>query len=205
MDNDIGKVNEYLDFKRTFRTALQPDPHYGSTQDKATHFFPADTIPLRFVDKIEEVYREIEINRMKKIIFISSGSLSRICIPYIKSNYPNVYSFYVFCFNISLQMDYAPNYYDCIQIFNHELDLLTRLMRDISLEMIKEGQNYLNKSNPEDALEYFEYARILEVKANEKYSSDSLCHENLRLLNGYKDDIGLIQKAKNMKANCNKF
>ncbi len=52
---------------------------------------------------------------------------------------------------------------------------------------------------PEGALDYFEYSRKLELTANTKDTFNSRCLNILRLLDGDRDKIGLIQEAKNLK------
>jgi hypothetical protein len=115
-----------------FCTTLDPNSQYGTKYDILICALNTNAAPFIFVDQPEKAIKEIEINHEKQIIFISSGSLGRYIIPNIISKYSNVYSFYIFCDSFERHVDLALDYRHCLQIFDHELDLLVRLMRDIS-------------------------------------------------------------------------
>jgi hypothetical protein len=64
--------------------------------------------------------------------------------------------------------DWASEYVECLQMFDHQVDLLVRLMRDISDYFIQQGKAYLNLEDAHNALKYFKHAWNLETRANEK-------------------------------------
>ncbi|CAF1401038.1 unnamed protein product [Rotaria sordida] len=199
LDAFIGQDGECHSFKRMFCTVLDPNSQYGNELDIFICALNANAVPFIFVDTIEKAIHEIKINNDKQIIFISSGSLGQRIIPSISSTYPNVYSFYLFCGLMTNYVGFALDYLGCLQIFVSELDLLVRLARDISREMIKQGERHLIENDPEGALNYFELSRTLELTVNEKDKLNSPFLNHLRLLNGYGDEIGLIQQAENLK------
>jgi hypothetical protein len=83
-------------------------------------------------------------------------------------------------------------------MFDHETDLLVRLARDISEDIIKQGELYMAVDDPENALKCFEHALTLNVKANQISNPEDHCFIYLRQLNGHGNSIGLIQQAKDM-------
>lgn len=184
-----------------FCTALNPNSPYGTKIDITICAFNTNTVPFIFVDKPAKAIYEIEMNHDKQIIFISSELFGPDIIPYIYSKYSNVYSFYIFCMDMRYVFEFAYNYKHCLQVFNHELDLLVRLVRDISGEMIEQGKRRLMKNDPGGALDYFEYSRVLELTGNKNSMLNSRCVEHLKLLDGHRDQIGLIQQAKILKKN----
>jgi hypothetical protein len=103
-----------------------------------------------------------------KFFFISSGSLGKDMVPKIVQQYSFIHSFYIFCFKMANHCGWASEYVDCLQMFDHPIDLLVRLMRDISEYFINQGQIFLNGNDPHLALKYFNHAWNLENRANEK-------------------------------------
>lgn len=199
LDAFIGQDNECHSFKRQFCTTLEPGARCGDPLDILICALNESAAPFTFVDTPQKAIQEIELYRDKHVIFITSGSLGQQIIPRIATTYHNVHSFYIFCAIIKNYVDFAMHYLDCLQIFNSELDLLVRLVRDISMEIINKGKQHLEINDPIPALDYFERSKALEMTANETDKLNHAFFDNLRLLNGYGDDIGLIQKALNMK------
>ncbi|CAF0947996.1 unnamed protein product [Rotaria sp. Silwood1] len=124
--------------------------------------------PVITVSTSEEAFREIENHSEAKIFFISSGSLGKDMVPKIVRQYPLMHSFYIFCFKMTKHADWALDYTNCLQMFDHPIDLLVRLMRDISTYFIEQGKLYLEVNDPHNALKYFKHAWNLETRANEK-------------------------------------
>jgi hypothetical protein len=199
LDAYIGQDGEYHGIKRMFSTTLDPDSQYGTEVDALICALNMNAVPFIFVDTIEKANHEIEINHDKQIIFISSGSLGEHIIPSISQTYPHVYSFYIFCAVVKNYVNFVLEYSNCLQIFCSELDLLVRLVRDISGEMIEQGKRHLIEHDPEGALHYFERSLTLEMTANKKDTLNTPFLEHVRLLKGYRNEIGLIQQAENLK------
>jgi hypothetical protein len=80
-------------------------------------------------------------------------------------------------------------------IFNFELDLLVRLARDISEDIIKQGRVYMDLNEPKNALKCFEAARTLNTTANDMDTLNPKVYVHLRILNG---STGLIQQTIDM-------
>jgi tetratricopeptide (TPR) repeat protein len=195
LDAYIGQDNECHSFKRMFCTTLDPDARCGDPLDTIICALNENAAPFIFVDTMEKAIKEIEFYQDKQIIFISSGSLGERIVPVISSKYRHVYSFYIFCAITANYLDLVLDYDSCLQIFTSELDLLVRLVRDISLEIINKGRYHLDIDDPKTALTFFEHSQKLEKTANEKDKANGAFHKHLRLLEGYEDDIGLIKKA----------
>jgi hypothetical protein len=196
LDAYIGQEGECHGFKRMFRNAL--DPTVAMPPDAIDSLIRAlneNVAPFLFADTRERAIEFIEIHRDKKIIFISSGSLGQHIIPHIVATYPWVHSFYFFCAIIENYVEFAYDYLSCLMIFNFELDLLVRLARDISEDIIKQGRVYMDLNEPKNALKCFEAAQTLNMTANTMDRLNSSFHAHLRILNG---NTGLIQQAKNM-------
>jgi hypothetical protein len=199
LDEYIGQDGEYREFKRTFRIALEPvagvppdaiDVLICALEENATSILFAHTS-----DKAIEI---IKAHDDKQIIFISSGSLGQQIIPHICNEYPYVYRFYIFCGKIENYVEFGLDYTSCLHMFDHETDLLLRLARDISNDIIKQGQIYLEIKDAKNALKCFEHSSALNMKANKIDTLNGPYLAYLKHLNGDDDEVGLIQQATNM-------
>jgi hypothetical protein len=128
--------------------------------------------PVSFASTIEDMLQLIETHLydQKKIILITSASLGKEMIPEIQQREFPIHSYYIFCGHMTKNVGWALDYLDEgmeIQMFDFEIDLLLRLSRDLSNELIEQGKRLLN-DNPESALKYFESARSLAEKAVER-------------------------------------
>jgi hypothetical protein len=87
-------------------------------------------------------YAAIEKYQDKRILFITSGSLGQHIVPHIIQNFQQIFtdpvtndpysSVYIFCLDIPLHYGWAVEYYEYIQMFDHEADLLARMTRDMA-------------------------------------------------------------------------
>ena len=197
LDAYIGQEGEYEGFKRLFRTALDPTATMPPDAiDSLIRALNENVAPFLFADNCDAAMELIEFHRDKKIFFISSGSLGKTIIPTIVRRYPQVHRFYFFCAIIENYVDFAMDYLGCLIIFDFELDLLVRLARDISNDIISQGKEYLNNLNePKNALKCFQAARTLNITANTLDRLNSSFYEHLRMLEG---ENGLIRQAENM-------
>jgi hypothetical protein len=199
LDTHIGKEEEYNEFKKQFRDALEP-----------TITMPPDAInslicaldlnvaPFLFADTHDKAMALIKEHHDKKIIFISSGSLGQHSIPIIIATYPQVHSFYFFCQDMAKYIDFADDYLNCLQIFDHEIDLLVKLVRDISKDIITQGKVYIDLEDAKCALKCFLHAQTLNVTANRVDTLNPPYNGQLRELENHGSNIGLIQQAENM-------
>jgi hypothetical protein len=83
-------------------------------------------------------------------------------------------------------------------MFDHETDLLLRLARDISSDIIKQGEIYLEIQDAENALKCFQHSLTLNINANKIDKLNGACLTYIKQLNGDSNNVGLIQRAKNM-------
>ncbi|CAF0742365.1 unnamed protein product [Didymodactylos carnosus] len=156
--------------------------------------------PIEFTDTLEDALALVDYHKDKRIIFISSASLGKDIIPKITANHVHVHSFYIFCGQIKHCLDWAMDYLDCLQMFDFEIDLLVRLARDISKDIINQGKMYMmDLQDPTSALRYFESARTLEERANARDTLNHPFHEHLKMLNGEQNKTGLIAQAREMQ------
>ncbi|UJR25891.1 hypothetical protein I4U23_007239 [Adineta vaga] len=199
LDQYIGQEGECHQFKRMFRTALESTTVMPPDQiDSLICALNENAAPFLFADTCDGAIELIERENKKKIIFISSGLLGQQIIPQIKVEYPQVHSFYIFCALIEKHAEFAADYLSCLSMFDNEIDLLVRLTRNISKDIITQGKDYLNLKCPNDALKCFENARILNITANAVDTLNDPVYSQLRILDNYEGNIGLIQIAKNM-------
>ncbi|CAF2337624.1 unnamed protein product [Rotaria sp. Silwood2] len=128
--------------------------------------------PVSFASSIEDSLELIDTHlyNNKKIILITSATLGKKIIPEIQQRNFLIHSYYIFCGCIQNHIDWVLEYIEEgleIQMFDFEIDLLIRLSRDLSNELIKQGRQILD-NNPKSALNYFECARTLAEKAVER-------------------------------------
>ena len=198
LDAFIGKADECHELKRRYCTSIEPNARNGDNIDVCIYALNENAAPFIFVDSNEQAIEQIVLHQDKQIVFISSGTLAKGIIPKISANYPYVYSFNIFCALTENYIDLALEYANVLKIFIHEADLLVRLVRDLSSELINQGRGFLYMLDPTTALEYFQRAKILEQTANQQDTLNIPFLDHLRLLDGYQNDIGLIQRAREM-------
>jgi len=163
--------------QQKFQNEITAPPSLPLSSEAISHLICGDNHPDRItVGKVVEIastpddaYRLIEKYRDRKIYFVSSGSLGSTAIPYIGTHYYNVLSFYVFCHSKASHVNWAFPYRHYLRMFTHPIDLLVRLMRDISVHFISFGKSTLTVPNTHSniPLRYFRHAEYLENKANE--------------------------------------
>ena len=113
---------------------------------------------------VERCIECFEQNQHKRIFFITSGSMGETAVPRILERFKQTFtdpvtdepydSIYVFCHNIEYQMDWALDYREYIQIFNHDADLLVRMIRDIANYFVMKGKRLLDEDPPNNAAAY---------------------------------------------------
>jgi tetratricopeptide (TPR) repeat protein len=199
LDRFIGRAGAYQQFRIRFQKALEE-----------TASVPPDSInvliwnleqnvgPFLFAHKVYEAINLIKKNQDKQIILISSASLGKFLVPRVSNRYVNLYRYYIFCQDIEKHMDFFLKYAACMLPFTHETDLLARLTRDISRDIIQQGRDYIEINEPKNALKCYDLAVTLNVKANELDDPINCCLTYLRQLKGSGNSVGLIQEAKNM-------
>lgn len=168
-----------------------------------------NTILVITVPTIKEALEEIQIHPQAKIFFITSGSLGKHIVPQIMRDWPTIHWFYIFCFDMTNQIDWTSKYNNCLMIFKDSKDLLIRLTRDISSYFINQGTIYLEINQPDRALTYFKRAQTLEKNANrtdntasniltsQQISTQSEYPNNLYILEGENGLISQAEKAIN--------
>ena len=199
LDAFIGQDGQYHAFKRNFQTTLEPAAVVPPDAINVLIWsLEQNAAPLLFAHTPAQAATLIETHHDKQIIFISSGSLGQYMIPFIIALYPYVHRFYFFSGDMSKYAEFGMDYLSCLQMFDHETDLLVRLARDISSDIIKQGEMYLKIDDAENALKCFEHALTLNNNANKVDRPNPACLTYLKQLNGNGHDVGLIQRARNM-------
>jgi tetratricopeptide (TPR) repeat protein len=199
LDEHIGRVGKYQEFKRRFRNTLKPTAAAPPDAINVTIWtLEQNAAPFLFASTPDEAIQLIEKNYDKYVIFISSGSLGQTIIPRISATYPCVHSFYIFCGDISKYVELAIEFASCLQTFNHETDLLVRLARDISGDIIKQGKIYMDIPEPKNALKCYDQALILNNEVNRIDTLNDPCYIYIREINGDGLNVGLIQEAQYM-------
>ncbi|CAF1007205.1 unnamed protein product [Rotaria sordida] len=176
LDAHIGLNDQCRDLKKLFQAELAP---------AAAEFpIPIDPIdqmiccirelaaPISFASSIEDALELIDTHlyNQKKVILITSATLGKNIIPEIQQRDFPIHTYYIFCGCIKNHIEWVFEYLEQgieIQMFDFEIDLLLRLSRDLSNELIEQGKKLL-ANNPQSALNYFECARALAEKAVER-------------------------------------
>ncbi|CAF0857987.1 unnamed protein product [Adineta ricciae] len=173
LDREIGNHSKYQHLKKSFSTMADPknETPVALRDTNFDDILRAEgPLPINFegVQFLLAVFRTVdpciecfERNQNRCIYFIVSGVLGEEIIPILLQRFPNVFnnpatgkrchSIYVFCHDIELQMDWAIKYTDCIQIFNFDADVLSRLVRDIADSFTGEAQRLLNENPRKNA------------------------------------------------------
>lgn len=175
-DAHIGKEEHCRKMKTDFiiklvESAALPPTQRDSEINRAAMQTPTYRQPITFVDKEDDALDALRTaTRLKKVYFITSGTLGVQIIPEILNENILIYAYYIFCGQMSTYGEWGR---EClakklnIKMFDFETDLLIRLARDMSREFIKEGEKVLNLRHPHSAVKYFEYAYRLAERAND--------------------------------------
>ena len=172
LDQHIGKVDQCTDLKQIFSRIASPEIISGIDDPDIMHAsswrnFSDVMGPIIYVDTIDGCLQHLSNYALDKRIFlITSGFLGRSLLPIVKRLYPAIESVYVFCFNIMPNREWAIEFEDRLQMFDHEMHLLCRLTRDISRYYINLGRNYESESNCTSALACFQFAHTLRLRAD---------------------------------------
>jgi hypothetical protein len=97
------------------------------------------------------------------LFVIASGVLGRKLVPQI-FNHKRVYAIYIFTCNIFINIDWVSSYMDKVLMFDHELDLLSRLTKDIAEYYVRKALETIE--NLQHSLHYLQWAKKLLYKAN---------------------------------------
>lgn len=107
------------------------------------------------------------INKSSKsattIFLITSGHLGRKLIPRVAYNM-KIRVIYIFTWNVSYHKEWAIDYVDKVLMFDHELDLLSRLTNDVGKYYIRKGMANIEKLPL--TVQYLNWAKKLFSKAN---------------------------------------
>jgi hypothetical protein len=123
-----------------------------------------------FVD-IEKCYESIKKNLDKHIFFITSGSKGQIIVPSLVANFEGAFGpnnrIYIFCANTLMAAiegvdpptnTWALNFLEYILMFNHQDDLLVRMVSDIADYFFTEAQRLDNDQHLDRAYQHYKWA-----------------------------------------------
>jgi hypothetical protein len=176
LDSTIGDLEQCLHLKDAFSSTAHPknetpvkliDSDYDQILRSAgptrVNFEGVWFLLAAFTD-VELCIQCFEQNQHKRIFFITSGSLGKKAVPRIIERFERTFidpvtnepynSIYVFCLHIEYQMDWAYEYIRYIQIFDHEADLLHRMIRDIGNYFVMISKRLLAEDPPNNSAAY---------------------------------------------------
>lgn len=171
-DKYIGRPNSYEKlismFWQTTKFSFPPHTEDADTMARSYMINFHDVFePIMTVDTIEGCIRLLKRYAEKhKIFLITSGSFGCELIPSISSEDWNIASVYVFCGNLGAHVEWAWDFTNIVQMFDHEDTLLCRLARDISRYYIQLGNTYRDLADHTSALTCFQYAKTLRLRAD---------------------------------------
>ncbi|CAF1164290.1 unnamed protein product [Adineta ricciae] len=168
LDDHIGQPDQYEVMKKAFTSNIDSrhqtvtnltnkDYTYLIGAQNPTHIELAD-IPMLLLafDNPLTCYDAFEENKDRRIYFITSGTLGKHIIPRLIENHTHLFkdpitkkpysSMYIFCGNTAHHMDWLMDYVEHLQTFNHEKDLLTRLIRDVAMNFIEQSEYSLKQA-----------------------------------------------------------
>jgi hypothetical protein len=200
LDAHIGDPEKYHNLKKSFSNNIDPR---SQTLTKLTDedidnllrvgeaisvcFGGVLCLLLAFTDP-DLCYQAFQIHHDKRILFITSGSLGRRIVPDIIQNFQKIFtdpvtndpysSIYIFCLDIPLHYSWAMEYYEYVQMFDHEADLLARMTRDMAEYYFTQAERQRVNEHLKEALRTYLWSKKLYLhykKMNEpcqKYIDD---------------------------------
>ena len=215
LDVTIGEREEYKHLKKAFSSTADPKnetPVSLLDRDHAEILQNEGLLPVTFegipcllaaFKDIDECIKCFEQNHQKRIFFITSGTLGEKAVPKILENFQDAFidpetnepytSIYVYCHNIGYHMQWALEYRDYIQIFNHDADLLVRMIRDMASYFVMISKRLIEEDPPNNSSAYhrLRWAHELYTRYS-KMETDSLREEFKELdllIKGVEDDL----------------
>lgn len=185
LDQTIGDPDKYKHLKKAFATNADPtnetptmltDTDYDRLMvsgDAVTVEFEGVRFLLQAFNNEEACLAAFEKNqdKEKRIFFITSGSLGATAVPKIIEKYRHIFtdpitdkpypSVYVFCHNIEFQMEWGMDYYEYLQMFNFDSELLERMTRDIAEYFIGRAIRIREDNDLKGALQRLYWAKRL--------------------------------------------
>jgi hypothetical protein len=184
LDKYIGEDEEYKMLKSSFFFAMNATTGLydrSLTKDDIDNSILAN-IPLmvelgqvkhifQAFDNVEKCFETIEKNLDKHIFFITSGSKGKIIIPSLVINFPQTFVpehwMYVFCGNMNMIQvadvvpanTWALNFLDRIVMFDHQDDLLSRLVLDMARYFSNKAVDLENNRRLENARQHFNWSK----------------------------------------------
>ena len=201
LDKFIGNNQDYQALHQNVTVSVDPTAEFRPRTNDRVRTAQDNIGPFIFVDSIEQAMEEIQQNDGKRVIFISSGSFGQNIIPQIAPVHNNVWRIYIFCAVQANHQGLQLQFPDRLHIFIDQTTLLVRLMRDLSLEFIQQGEANASLGQLNDALRYFEAARHLQQKANDYTWREENVHTVLVRLQGPDGNGGLIDQVKKQMRN----
>ncbi|CAF1299941.1 unnamed protein product [Rotaria sp. Silwood1] len=187
LDKHIGKPDECILLKCSFFMAinptsglyersLNPDDIDRSIRLEMSLIVRLDEVEFMFqaFEDVEKCFHTIEKNRNKCIFFISSGSKGRLIVPSLVANFPDTFVvehwMYIFCANMNMTQvkdadpptnTWALQYIDHVLMFDHQDDLLARLLLDIGRYFFSEAKRLDNKEQLHSAYQHCKWSKIM--------------------------------------------
>jgi len=176
LDLTIGQTDACIHLKDAFSTSNDPknetpvklvdrdyDEFLRIERPKRVNFEGVWFLLAAFTN-VERCIECFEQNQHKRIFFITSGSLGQTAVPRILERFRQTFtdpvtdepynSIYIFSDDIKYEMDWALEYMEYIQMFDHEADLLVRMIRDIASYYVMIGKRLLNEDPPNNTAAY---------------------------------------------------
>lgn len=187
LDQQIGKADACVLLKSSFFLAGNPtdelferdlnrDDIDRSITLNERIIVQIDKVPYMFqaFEDIEKCFDAIKDNLRKRIFLITSGSKGKFIVPTLLSHFsdkfvPN-YWIYVFCGKMNMittkeagepTNEWAMDYTDNVLLFDHQDNLLTRLLLDMSTHLSRQGEHYERNEQYASALQQYQWSKIM--------------------------------------------
>ena len=183
LDAYIGDPEKYVTLKRAFISNIDPHfemptttterdlPNLLRTNEACRIAFGDGQFLLLCFTNLEDCYNAFQEYRNYKVFFITSGSLGQDIIPRIMTNFQDIFTdqvtqepsntIYVFCGAMVDHAEWALEYYQHVQMFDHEADLLARMTLDAATYFRTRGERLRDANELGDALRYYNWSRTL--------------------------------------------
>jgi len=184
LDKYIGQPEQYIMLKSSlffamdattgsYDKSLSKDDIDNSILAGTSLMVQLDQVEYMFqaFDNVEKCFETIEKNLDKHIFFITSGSKGKIIIPSLVINFPKTfvpeYWMYVFCGNMNMIQvgnvvpanTWALNFPDRIVMFDHQDDLLSRLVLDMARYFSRKAVDLENNRRLENACQHLNWSK----------------------------------------------
>lgn len=183
-------------------TAREVDPHNSDISTECQELLRSNNVSLIIVQTANEVDIQIHAHPNERLLVVCSDTVGRDLARSVSPQYLVDHNIVFYVLDHLLSVDWAEPCEKSVKMFDFPIDLLLRLRRDISKQVIEQGKTLLSNRHFNDALTCFRHAERLENLANERQRTADFRHDSTTYgaRPDFRDHLDMLQGANGLIA-----